>query len=112
MLLLKRMRRDLRKGDLRAFESRLDELKVELAWLRPKMVQVLCWRGCGKVLSIPASLFEEFSELTHKCGGLTSLKFQVKSTDQQADDAADRRGDSENPKISKSEPIQETKPQQ
>ena len=90
MLLLKRMRRDIRKGDLEAFESKVDELKLELAWLRPKMVKVQCWFGCSEIISVPEYIFEHFTELRHKCGSLTSLKYQVQS---------------------KSEPIQETKPQ-
>src|SRR5947209_8230204 len=66
MLLLKRMRRDMRQGDLTAFESKLDELKLVLGWQR--MVQVQCRYGCGMVVSVPESVFEHFNELRHKCG--------------------------------------------
>src|SRR5438128_7395714 len=99
MRLLKRMRRDLRQGDLMAFELKLDELKLVLG--QQLMVQVQCRYGCGAVISVPASVFEDFTELRHKCGHLTSLKYQVQSNDQKPGAAADR----------KFEPAQETKPQ-
>ena len=42
------------------------------------MVQVKCRHGCGKVISVPAALFEEFSQLRHAvCGCWTGLDYQV-----------------------------------
>jgi len=112
MLLLKRIRRDIRKGDLKAFESRLNDLKEALAWLRPKMVQVQCRFGCREVVSVPEYVFEHFPLLKHKCGSLTSLKYRVQSSDPKPYVATDQRGDAENPKETKSEPVQETLSQQ
>jgi len=99
MLLLKRMRRDLRTGNLTAFEAKLDELKLVLGWQR--MVQVQCRYGCSMVISVPKPVFEHFTELRHKCGCLTSLRYQVQDDDQKPGATADRN-----------EPTQETKPQQ
>jgi len=106
VLLLKRMRRDARKGDLRAFESRLAEL--ELLYARQTAgngeagnrhqecgsnerlsdqvqalpeIKLVCWFGCRKVVSVPASVFDDFRKLKHNCGAWISLRKRVRYAD-------------------------------
>src|SRR5438128_11658343 len=59
MRLLKRMRRDLRQGDLMAFELKLDELQLVLG--EQLMGQVQCRYACRGVIAVPASVSEAFA---------------------------------------------------
>jgi hypothetical protein len=56
----------------------------------PLLVNLLC-RGfeCCKVESIPASIFERFSHLRHRCGAMLSLKDQVREQEPNADGQQD-----------------------